>query len=141
MPRHSSSAVGTLLHIVPLLAFALAIYLACAHFGVDLGANIFLVPMFSGTVMEVSGHDLFLFGSVGLLFFELIKASNATHRLVYVEHILSTFVFVGFVVLFLVHPSCGNSAFLIMTLISFIDVLAGWTITYRGGLRDWSTGA
>jgi hypothetical protein len=139
-PREPESRLVGLFRVLPLFGVVMAVYLGLALAGVDLAARVFGVEMISTATLVVTGNDLFLAGVVCLLFFELLKASNATHRLVFVEHFLSTFVFVAFVVLFLLHPACGNATFLTIALLSLVDVLAGWTITYRGGLRDWAAG-
>jgi hypothetical protein len=129
----------TITRVVPLFAPVLGVYALLMVSGLDL--NAFHLPSFhliSGANLAVTGNELFLIGVVFLLFFEIIKASNATQGTVFIEHILSTLVFIGFVIMFLTVEACGNATFLILTLMSLVDVLAGWTITYRTALRDWA---
>jgi hypothetical protein len=138
-PRTKPNRFLQLSRIIPLFAPVLGVYALLMVSGLDL--NVFHLPKFaliSGATLSVSGNELFLMGVVFLLFFEIIKASNATQNTVFIEHILSTLTFVGFVVMFLTVPACGNATFLILTLMSLVDVLAGWTITYRTALRDWA---
>ena len=52
----------------------------------------------------------------------------------------STVVFIAMIVTFLTWKPAGNSTFLILTCMSAIDVLAGWTISYRAALRDVAFG-
>jgi hypothetical protein len=138
--RTRGSRFVHLMRIIPLFGPVLLVYaLITTVGGLDLGTfTKFPIHLLSGATLEIGGNDLFLIGVVLLLFFELIKASNATQGVVFVEHILSTLVFVAFVVMLITVKACGNSTFLILTLISAVDVLAGWTITYRTALRDWA---
>jgi uncharacterized membrane protein len=57
-----------------------------------------------------------------------------------VDHTLSTFVLVGFLVSWLIFDWAGNSVFLILTVMSFLDVIAGFTITIASARRDLSLG-
>jgi hypothetical protein len=125
--------------IIPLFGPVLAVYAILVVSGLDL-ASVQKIPidLMSGATLQIGGNEMFLIAVVFLLFFELIKASNATQGAVFVEHILSTLVFVTFVVMLITVKACGNSTFLILTMMSAVDVLAGWTITYRSALRDWA---
>lgn len=74
-----------------------------------------------------------------VLFIEIIK-STSTSASTITEHILSTFVFVFYVIAFLLAPMVANSTFLILGIMSMIDVIAGFTITTYGAKRDISLG-
>ncbi len=140
-PRRSrSSRFMQIARIVPLFGPVLAIYALLMVSGIDLTAFAAFpaIHLISGATLQINGNDLFLIGVVLLLFFELIKASNATQQTVFIEHILSTLVWVAFVIMLITVKECGNATFLILTLMSMVDVLAGWTITYRTALRDWA---
>ena len=58
----------------------------------------------------------------------------------WIEHIFSTVVFIAMIVTFLSWDKAGNATFLTLTCMSGIDVLAGWTISYRAALRDVAFG-
>jgi len=128
----------TVTRIMPLFLPVLGVYALLLVSGLDMSGFQFSVTLISGANVHITGNDLFLIGVVFLLFFEIIKASNATQQTVFIEHILSTLTFVGFVIAFLTWKPAGTSTFLILTLMSLVDVLAGWTITYRSALRDWA---
>ena len=57
------------------------------------------------------------------------------------EHILSTLVFVVCIVEFLLVDKAATSTFFLMTVISFVDVVAGFSITIRAARRDFSVGS
>ncbi len=139
-PHRRSNRLVQIVRFTPLFGPVLAVYGLFATMGFPLdpkGAQeLFSLDLVSGAIMHVHANDLFLMGVVLLLFIELIKASSSSNESVFLEHIFSTFVFVGFVITFLLVKECGNATFLILTLMSMVDVLAGWTISYRAALRD-----
>jgi hypothetical protein len=137
-PAAAQNGLLRFFRVVPLFAFVLGVYTLFMTTGVDMMRPRLEVTVISGANLVVTGNDLFLVGVVILLFFELIKATNATQQSIFIEHILSTLVFVGFVIMLITVKACGNATFLILTLMSLLDVLAGWTITYKTGLRDWA---
>src|SRR5688572_2290483 len=79
--------------IVPLFGPVLAVYALLTVSGLDLTQVPIHIPLISGATLDIAGKDLFLIAVVLLLFFELIKASNATQQTVFIEHNLSTLVF------------------------------------------------
>ncbi len=137
-PRRGGSRLMQTLRIVPLFGPVLAVYALLMVSGLDLTVVHFPIHLISTATLDIDGNTMFLIAVVLLLFFELLKASNATQGVVFIEHILSTLVFVAFVVMLITVKECGTPTFLILTLMSAVDVLAGWTITYRTALRDWA---
>lgn len=84
------------------------------------------------------GDVVVIFG-LGLLFIEILKSTGASDTTI-VEHVLSTFVFIFYVIAFLLAPMVANSTFLILTIMSMIDVVAGFTITITAARRDFTVG-
>ena len=76
---------------------------------------------------------------VVLLFVELLKATKTSSLAVY-DHVLSTLVFVAYLVTYLMAPWAGNSVFFIFMLFSLLDVIAGFSITIKGARRDLGFG-
>lgn len=74
-----------------------------------------------------------------ILFIELIKSTSSSSSAI-AEHILSTFVFIFYIIAFLLAPMVANSTFLILGIMSMIDVIAGFTISISGAKRDISLG-
>ncbi len=126
--------------IFPSFGLVLGLYALLVGLGSDMVAPRVEFGLISGGTLVITGNDLFLIVVVIALFFELVKATNATQQNVFIEHILSTLVFVAYVILLITVKAFGNSTFLLLTMLSLLDVLAGWTITYKTGLRDWGGG-
>ena len=55
-----------------------------------------------------------------------------------VDHLLSTFVFVAFLVEFLLVEGAAHPVFFVLMVISLIDVLAGFSVSLRAAGRDVS---
>lgn len=84
------------------------------------------------------GSFIILLGVV-FLYIELYKATR-TSDLSIIDHTLSLIVFVGYFATFLTRQWAGNDLFLIISIMSFLDVVAGLTITISGARRDFSLG-
>lgn len=98
-------------------------------------APLFTVEMLSGARLTPTSGDLLIIAGVVLLFAEILKATR-TGSVTLADHILSMLVFVVYLIEFLVVPSAAHPVFLILTVIAFIDVIAGFSITIRGARRD-----
>lgn len=95
------------------------------------------IPVFSGDIWKVSLGDMFLVGTLGLLFAEIIKATGTSHREI-VNHGLSMLVFVGAMAEFLVLKGFATSTFFLITAMCLFDVVAGYTISLISAKRDLS---
>ena len=83
-------------------------------------------------------YNLGLIGLV-LLFVEVMK-STRTSNVSVIDHLLSTFVFVAFLVEFLLVRGAGHSVFFTLMVISLVDVLAGFSVSLRAAGRDVNFG-
>ncbi len=92
--------------------------------------------LFSGARFRLDGNGIFLILGLVFLFFEVVKSTRLGSSTV-VDHLLSTFVFVGFLVVFIVVPAAGTQEFLALTLMSLIDVLSGFTVSIATARRDF----
>lgn len=93
----------------------------------------FDLPSQSHVALTISA--LFIITGILFLYIEILKATRSS-VIAIVDHGLSMLVFVGFLVEFLVNEKVGNSTFLIITLLAFIDVVAGFTVTISAARRD-----
>ena len=125
---------------IPLLAFALAAYAAFAAVGTDFSLTLFKITMPSGGEWSITLGDMLLAFSLFVLFFEVLKSTRTGGNSV-VDHALSMIVFVVALILFLIWPPASTSLFFLITLISLIDVMAGFSVTIRAARRDYSVGA
>jgi hypothetical protein len=126
--------------IPPLLILPLIIYNVIAFTfmgGSPAGwANqVMTIPMVSGVAWSLTASDLMLAFALACLFFEVLKSTN-TGRSSVVEHMLSTLVFVIFLVEFLLVGACASSVFFILMLMAIFDVVAGFTVSITSAGRD-----
>ena len=125
--------------IPPLLVIPFVLYNAVALFtGMtpDVWSNrLFTVPMVSGQPWSLTSGDLMLVLGLACLFFEVLKSTN-TGRASVVEHMLSTLVFVVFLVEFLLVGYCASSVFFLLMMMAIFDVVAGFTVSITSAGRD-----
>lgn len=93
----------------------------------------------SGVIWNpTTGQVMILFG-VLILAVELIK-STQSGQLTIVDHMLSVTVFIFYFAFFLSKPWAKSDVFVIISAMSFLDVIAGLTITIAAAKRDISIG-
>jgi hypothetical protein len=93
--------------------------------------------MMSGGQWKIVFSDVLLAITLIMLFFETIKATRSSSRSV-IDHMLSTMVFVGALIEFLLVPQAATSTFALIVLIALIDVIGGYTVSIRTARRDFS---
>lgn len=98
-------------------------------------AQVFTIPMVSGEPWSLTAGDLMLVLGLACLFFEILKSTN-TGRSSVVEHMLSTLVFVIFLVEFLLVGGAASSVFFLLMMMSIFDVVAGFTVSITAAGRD-----
>ncbi len=89
--------------------------------------------------MELRISDLMLGFGLLMFFGEMIKATRHS-RTTIIDHMLSMVVFVIFLIELLVVPGAGTPMFLLLTLMSLLDVVAGFTVTISTARRDIALG-
>jgi hypothetical protein len=127
------------LMIVPLIVYNLVL-IGLIGGGVSaLGSTITSLSMMSGATWTMSLGDLLITVSLVLLFIEVLKATRTGSWSV-IDHMLSMFVFVAFLVEFLLVRDAATQVFFILMVIAFIDVIAGFSVSIRSAGRDVSIG-
>lgn len=128
-----------MLHI-PLMIVPFILYnLAIAGLG---GSNPFATELLSATMISGGmwtmnlGEALVALGLV-FMFFEILKSTRTTNASV-IDHVLSTFVFVAFLVEFLVVSAAATSVFFLLMVMALIDLMAGFSVSIRSAGRDVS---
>ena len=121
----------------PLLIIPFAIYNMVAFLlpGIGWSQEITRFHMVSGAEWTFTPGELLIGLSIVLLFFEMLKATRLSTRTI-VDHVLSTLLFVGMIVEFLLVPQAASGTFFLLLVISFVDVAGGFTITIRTAQRD-----
>lgn len=102
--------------------------------------ELFSTTMMSGGIFTLTLGDALLLLSLVLLFVEVVKSTRAARSSV-VDHLLSTFVFIAFLVEFLLVRGAAHSVFFTLMVISLVDVLAGFSVSLRAAERDVSIGS
>jgi hypothetical protein len=120
----------------PLLIISLAIYNMIAFLTPPpdgWATKLYTTHLPSGLDWSATLGDVFIAGTLVLLFIEVVKATAAKSM---VDHGLSLLVFGGAVAEFLLVKQAANSVFAILTVICFIDVIAGLFIRFRVSRRE-----
>jgi hypothetical protein len=125
--------LGFPLLIIPLTVYGILTFLI----PIDWNTVIFTVRMISEGEWKVTFGDALLALAILMLFIETIKATRTTSRSI-IDHMLSTLVFVGALIAFLLVKQAATSTFALMVLICLIDVIGGYTVSIRTARRDYS---
>jgi hypothetical protein len=109
---------------------------AAGSAGVDPWATVlFEYTMMSGGVFRMTLGDALIVLSLLLLFIEIFKSTRTSNWSI-VDHLLSTLVFVAFLVEFLLVQGAVHSVFFIIMIIALVDLLAGFAVSIRSAGRD-----
>ena len=96
----------------------------------------FVIPMPSpGAHWAVSIGDIVLFGALICLFFELLK-STQSDSVAIINHSLSMVLFIVCLVEFLLLRPFATSTFFLLTMMTLMDVLAGFIVTAISARKD-----
>lgn len=125
-----------MLAALPLLALVVAAYNVIVFTGASsIGVQLTSYALISGDVVVISIADGLIAVGVLLLYLEILKATR-TGAASLIDHLFSMLVFVVALVQFLALPGFGTPTFLIITLMCFVDVVAGFTVTISTARRD-----
>ncbi|MEZ5839181.1 MAG: hypothetical protein R3D02_01690 [Hyphomicrobiales bacterium] len=131
---------------IPLLVLPLVFYnlLVLGFLGAGgiaaLGEPFLGFEMMSGARFSLdSGDALVLFG-IALLFVEILKATRTGAGSI-VDHLLSTALFIVYLVEFLMVGAAATATFFILMSLSLVDVAAGYSVTIRSARRDFAVGS
>jgi hypothetical protein len=123
----------------PLLILPFAIYNMIAFLlpGVGWTEEIAKIHMMSGADWTFTPGELLVAVGIIVLIFEMLKATRLSTRTI-IDHGLSTVIFIGMIVEFLLVQQAATGTFFLLLVISFVDVVGGFTITIRTAQRDIS---
>jgi hypothetical protein len=123
---------------IPILAIVIAAYLLLgAGGGLMLDADAFSLTLPSGIEMTLRAGDFFTLAGLGALFLEMLKAGRAGSGTI-LDHMLSTAVFVVALLCLLLIDYAGTATFLILTVMTLVDVVAGFSVSLFAARRDFS---
>jgi hypothetical protein len=127
---------------IPLTVFPLILFniLGFAYGGSPWDNEVFGLTMASGLRWSLRLGDLMIVFAIVLLFFELMRAARPATTTI-TNHLVSTLVFVIYLIEFILAGVAANSVFFILTIIALFDVVAGFTISIRTARRDITVGS
>jgi hypothetical protein len=91
--------------------------------------------MMSGAEFTFTPGDLLIMFSILILFVEVLKATRLTARTM-VDHMLSMILFIVLLVEFLMVKQAATGTFFLLMVISFVDVIGGFSVTISAARRD-----
>lgn len=132
--------------VIPLMLLPVMVYNVMAFSGQTFASVDFVrqrleqdfmsVPMASGTTWDISPGALLIAFSLLMLFFELLK-STGTGRAAVINHAFSMLIFIVCLVEFLLLGAFATSIFFLITLMTLLDVMAGFIVTIASARRDF----
>ncbi len=93
----------------------------------------------SGASLVLSVQDVLLTIATVVLFFEIMNAASARSSSI-LNHGLSLLVFIACFLAFLLLPAFGTGTFLVITIMTLVDVVAGYSISILAARRDLTVG-
>lgn len=129
---------------IPLLSLPLIIYNLVAFDIIGDKAHGWASPfmslnMVSGAIWTMSVGDLLIVFALALLFIEILKSTKVGNASI-IDHMLSTFVFIVYLIEFLLVPAAATSLFFSCMAMSLIDLVAGYSVSIRSATRDVNFG-
>ncbi len=122
---------------IPLLILVVAAYNVLVFVtGTPLGGSLVGLTLPSGQPISLSVGDLLIAAGLLLLYLEIFKATRTGTSSI-IDHVLSIVLFIACLLEFLLLPAMATAAFLILTLMTLIDVIAGFTVTISSARRDF----
>ncbi len=118
-----------------LIPFVLINVLMFAFDG-GLSAQVFSTTMPSGAKLILNAGDLSILVGLVFLYFEILKSTRTGNSSI-LDHVLSLTLFVVALLELLLSAAAGNAYFLVLSLMMFIDVIAGFTVSISVARRDF----
>ena len=125
----------------PLLAIPFAVYniieflIPGATPGAFWAHSVMRIGLASGAEWVLTAGDLMITLSLVILFVEILKSTRLSTRSI-IDHLLSTVLFVIMLVEFLLAKQAATGTFFLLMMISFIDVVGGFSVSIRTAQRD-----
>ena len=124
----------------PFMLLAVIAYgVTVAALGIPLSRELVSMGLPSGSAFSLTVSELLLTFATIVLFVELVSAASTKSRSL-LSHGLSMVVFIACGLIFLFVPGFGTGTFVIITLMSLVDVIAGYSISILTARRDMILG-
>lgn len=130
-----------ILRSVPLFTLVWILYnvVAVAGSAETLQHTLVGFTLISGANWTINVGELLIIIGLIVLFIEVFKSTRTSTAQV-LDHILSTLMFVVFLVQFITVADAGTSVFFILTVMALMDVIAGFSVTIFAARRDLAVG-
>src|SRR5262245_39994217 len=92
--------------------------------------TLFTLNLLSQTRFPVTTGDALVVIALLLLYLEVLKAARFGSKAV-MDHVLSLALFVGMAAEFMLVPQAATTTFLLLTVVSFVDVITGLSVSAR----------
>ena len=119
--------VGFPLLLIPLAVFNIIVFLMP---GVALSTTLVTITLMSGVAWPVTLADVLLALGILLLLLEVMKGARPGAKF-FTDHLLSLIVFGAAAAEFVMLPQFGNSTYLLLTLLAFVDFVSGIALRTR----------
>jgi hypothetical protein len=124
------------LRVLPFLGLAVVVYIVgVVLLNVPLSRVLLSLPLPSGATLSFTFGDLVLLLGLILFFVELLISTRPTQGAL-LNHALSMGLFIACGLLFLLVAACGTSVFFLLTILTLIDVISGYSISIITARRD-----
>jgi len=125
------------LKYIPFFSYLLIAYNILAFAGEQSALNlvIFTSTLISGAVISLSVENILIMIGIFCLYFDILKSTRNSSASI-IGHVLSMLVFVIFLIEYITVKPLGTASFLILTIMSMTDVIAGFTVSISAARRD-----
>ena len=135
--RPAKILVSFPLFLIPLIAYNIIMLVAgSAGARSILESPIFEFSLVSGAVFSLDVSTLLIIISLHLIYFEILKSVRSSVSTI-INHTLSLMIFIVFLVEFIAVPQAGTTDFLVLTAMSLLVVIAGFTVSISSARRDF----
>jgi hypothetical protein len=124
--------------VIPFILYNLGLTGVVGSVAADAAANsdpwrveVFQFTMVSGGVFTMTLGDALIVLALLLLFIEVFKSTRTSNWSI-VDHLLSTVVFIAFLVV----KGAAHSVFFILMVIALVDLFSGFAVSIRSAGRD-----
>lgn len=118
--------------LLPVLGYHVLVFLT----GTDVEAVAIRLDLASGAVFTLTAGQLLMASALVFLYLEILK-STRTGTASIVDHMLSILLMVVCIVELILLPAMATGTFFLITLMTLIDVIAGFTVTITAARRDF----
>jgi len=125
---------------IPLLIVVVLFYFVIAFtFPASIAGTVLAATLPSGAAWTLTTGDLLVAVGLFILYLEILKSVRTSMASV-IDHGLSLLLFSLCLVLFFVLPQAGTGTFFLITVMTLIDVVSGFTVTLAASRRSIDIG-